>query len=284
MPRSLANALAEAMEKLESQGISSARLDATLLLSHVTGMSRADLFLKGMRDITSHEEQQLGELLQRRLNHEPLAYILSHKEFWSLDFLVTRDTLIPRPDSETLIEASLERMERAAHVNILDIGTGTGCLLISLLTELPRASGVGLDCSKQALKVAQENARRHGVDERSQFLESHWCDAIDRTFDLIISNPPYIAETDKSALMPDVVQFEPHSALFAGTDGLDAYRELAPQMKHVLAPGGLIVWEVGQGQAKEVGQLLAEQGLWVEQPKNDLAGIPRAVIARKHHN
>jgi release factor glutamine methyltransferase len=281
------NALAHAARQLEQFGIDSARLDASLLLSHVLGIKRERLMLSPEKELDNNEISAFNAVVARRQQCEPVAYITGKKEFWSLDFYVTRDTLIPRPDSETLVDAALKRVRsrktrmQAKPTTLLDIGTGTGCLLIALLKELPEFRGTGVDNSERALQVAKENAKRHGVEKRAEFIRSHWCDALDGTFDLILSNPPYIAETDMAALMPDVARYEPRSALVAGADGLSAYRALAPQVAAKLNPGGTVLFEVGQGQAEKVAALLAAQGLEMQPPEKDLAGITRCVIAEK---
>lgn len=281
---SIGHVLDKAARTLEGAGIGSARMDAALLLAHAVGKSREELLLESANLLKNNEIDIFDSYVKRRAEREPIAYIIGKKEFWSLDFYVTRDTLIPRPDSETLIEAALRRVKnRAGNTTILDIGTGTGCLLIALLKELPKASGVGVDINERALQVAKKNAEVHKVDKRAVFLQSHWCDALNGTFDLIISNPPYIAENDRASLMRDVVGHEPQAALFAGADGLDAYRALSSQMPRVLNVGGMLAWEVGQGQAAQVGALLQASGLTLEQPERDLAGVTRCVIARKTH-
>jgi release factor glutamine methyltransferase len=279
--------LGEAVSTLEGAGIASARLDASLLLAHVLDTSREQLVLWPDRSLHPDEIAAFLAFVARRSQCEPIAYILGKKEFWGLDFYVTSDTLIPRPDSETLIEAALKRVRsrttrtQAKPVTLLDIGTGTGCLLIALLKELPESRGTGIDNSERALQVAKENAKRHGVEKRAEFIQSHWCDALHGTFDLILSNPPYITEADMSTLMPDVVRFEPRSALVAGASGLDTYRALAPQVAARLNPGGTVLFEVGQGQAAQVTELLEKAGLETDEPEKDLAGIERCVIARK---
>lgn len=286
-------ALAKATEALDQKGIPTARLDASLLLRHVLGLSREALLRDGDNTMNKNDIMAFEALVARRLQYEPIAYITGQKEFWSLDFCVTRDTLIPRPDSETLIEAALKRVRdrgnnmreraqgQAKPIALLDIGTGTGCLLIALLKEIPEARGIGLDNSKPALQVASGNAKKHGVDSRAEFIESHWCDAINGKFDLIISNPPYIADAEMGALMPDVLKYEPHTALVAGGDGLDAYRALAPQVATRLNPGGWMLFEVGHAQADAVAVLLEQTGLECEPHARDLAGIARGVIAHK---
>jgi len=279
------DALNHARHLLEEAGIDSARLDASVLLAHVLEVSNGQVTILAEKQLNNEQIEAFNALVARRQQSEPIAYILGKKEFWSLDFCVTRDTLIPRPDTETLVEAALKRMPGSAKpITLLDIGTGTGCLLIALLKEFPGARGVGSDNSERALQVAKENAKRHNVDQRAEFTLSHWCDAIDGTFDLILSNPPYIALNDLASLMPDVARFEPHAALFAGNDGLDAYRALAPQIAARLNPGGYTLLEVGQGQAKEVIKFLRNEGLEVEAPVKDLAGVERCVVGKKADN
>jgi len=289
-PVNVLNALANATQTLERAGIPSARLDAVLLMAHALRLTREQVLFSGEKQLHDNEIAYFSSLIARRGAYEPVAYITGKKEFWSLDFSVTRDTLIPRPDSETLVEAALKRMRsentrtRAKPITILDIGTGTGCLLIALLKEIEAAQGIGVDNSEDALQIAKENAKRHGVDIRAKFIQSHWCDSIDGTFDLILSNPPYIAEGDMAALMPDVLRFEPRSALVAGADGLDAYRALSTQVALRLNPGGYACFEVGRGQAGHVSDLLAAQGLQGEPPEKDLSGAARCVVARKTPN
>ncbi len=280
----ISQAVCEAAARLQAAGCESASLDASLLLAHIMGISRQSLILEGNKILNNKETDSFIHAVERRAKKEPIAYIIGSKEFWSLDFFVTRDTLIPRPDSETLIEVSLKLVKnRAKAISILDIGTGTGCLLIALLKELPQASGVGVDINTGALAVAHRNAVHNAVDARAVFKESHWCDAVNGTFDLIISNPPYIAETDRASLMQDVVSFEPHKALFAGADGMDAYRALAPQVAARLNAGGFCVFEAGIGQALAIMELLKGQGLTNGRTAQDLRGIARAVIAHKPH-
>jgi release factor glutamine methyltransferase len=275
-------ALAASASQLEDAGLPMARLDAALLMAHALGISREQLAISPEKILNSEQIELFSLFVARRAQYEPIAYITGEKEFWSLDFYVTRDTLIPRPDSETIVEAALKKApDRAKPATLLDIGTGTGCLLVALLKELPNARGTGLDNNKGALQVAQRNAERHGVSSRAMFLESHWCDAIDGTFDLIVSNPPYIAETALTEVMPDVARYEPMAALVAGEGGLDAYRALSPQVARRLNLGGTALFEVGRGQAEAVAELLEAQGLEVKAPVKDLAGIARCVVATK---
>ena len=277
--------ITNATNELLKSSSESARLDATILLGYVLGISRERLILDDERIVSDDELKKFNILLKKRVNKEPIAYIIGKKEFWGLDFIVNHATLIPRPDSETLVEAALKRanllLGQNEDLTILDIGTGTACLLISLLWELQAAAGVGVDISEDALQIASKNAEIHGVKNRTQFIKSNWCENINRKFDLIISNPPYIASQDKLSLMPDVALYEPHSALFSGVDGLDSYRELSAQVGERLNCGGFVLFEVGAGQAEQVSLLLEEKGLKIDEVKKDLNGIKRCVIAQK---
>lgn len=285
--------LANAAGRLTQSGIQNPRLDASLLLAHVLGITREQLILHTDREVTPQQAAKFEGFVTRREKSEPIAYIIGKKEFWSLDFAVSRDTLIPRPDSEILVEAALKRAENIAHaretplslidIGILDIGTGTGCLLIAIMKSLPQTHGVGVDISEAALRMAEMNSKTHGIGSCVQFKQSNWCDEVNGIFDLIISNPPYIAEGDMAHLMKDVVAYEPITALVSGVDGMDSYRMISRQLQAKLAPGGYVLLEVGQGQASHVAAMLEEQGLVMDEIRRDLAQIPRCVIARKKH-
>jgi release factor glutamine methyltransferase len=278
---------------LENVGIDTAQLDATVLLAYVLGKKREELLIDTSRTLNSDENSVYNQYIKRRAQHEPVAYILGTKEFWSLDFTVTRDTLIPRPDSETLVEVALKKAHRIANnhnrpltlgdIGVLDIGTGTGCLLIALLSELPSAQGLGVDISESALAVAENNAKNHGVDNRVRFKKSNWHNEVDEQFDLVISNPPYIASGDVTSLMKDITQYEPAQALFSGADGMDSYRAIAQGITGKLRQGGYIVVEVGQGQAETVAEILEQNGLTIDDITQDLAGTPRCVSAVNKH-
>ncbi len=219
--------------------------------------------------------------MKRRVNREPLAQIVGHREFWSLDFIVTHDTLTPRPDSETIVAAALALADgRDRAVQILDFGTGTGCLLLSLLHEWPQARGVGVDCSAAALDVARRNAASLGLSNRAQFIRGAWGAGLRGSFHVIVANPPYIAEAELPGLAPEL-GFEPLGALSGGHDGLDAYRALAGDIARLLATDGVAVLEVGQGQAESVEAILRASGLTIGPRQRDLAGIERGVTARK---
>jgi release factor glutamine methyltransferase len=251
------------------------RLDAELLMAHALGVSREDLLL---RYLDTPTPPAFATLLARRLAHEPLAYITGTRAFWTIELAVGPGVLIPRPDSETLIEAAVAHFRGRAPVAILDLGTGPGTLLLAALAEWPGARGLGIDASEDALAYARRNAGALGIDDRAAFRAGDWADGISETFDLVLCNPPYIATTER--LPADVADHEPPSALFAGPDGFDDYRVLAPQIARLIAPGGMAAVEIGHTQAAAVSALLAGQGLTIRIAR-DLAGRDRAVIAQQ---
>ncbi|OZA93952.1 MAG: protein-(glutamine-N5) methyltransferase, release factor-specific [Erythrobacter sp. 34-65-8] len=271
----LAEAIRAAAERLAGAS-DTARLDAELLAAHCLGVSRADLLLRHLRD---EAPATLVALIERRAAHEPVAYITGHQEFYGLPFIVSPAVLIPRGDSEVLVEAALA--EHAGARRVLDCGTGSGALLLAVLAHLVGAQGIGIDRSPAALAVAQANANALGLRVRAQFLpadwtQAGWAEGMGR-FDLILANPPYV-ESD-AALDPDVRDHEPAGALFAGPDGLDDYRILVPQLPGLLAPGGVAVVEIGHRQADAVSAIAASTGLSAAL-RRDLAGRPRALVLR----
>jgi release factor glutamine methyltransferase len=279
--------LREARRRLGDKGIETAELDARLLLSHVLDCGPMDLYLQQERELTQEEAAALGALLARRECREPLSQILGEKEFWSLPFKVTKDVLTPRPDSETLIETALAKItDRSAPLRLLDLGTGSGCLLLSLLSELPNASGMGLDISGAALAVARGNAERLGLSDRTGFLLSDWTSALDpdAKFDVILSNPPYIGLDEKQDLSPDVRDYEPGQALFAGPEGLDEYRKLIGQLPAFLAADGFVLFEIGAGLAAALKALLRDADVEKIEVFQDLGGRDRCVFWRVGEN
>lgn len=263
----------------KGRGIDSPRLDAELLLADLLQLDRVGLYLNFERPLQADELGAFRERVRRRAGREPLAYILGHAEFWSLALKVTPDVLIPRPDTELLVEEALKRV--AGPVRVLDVGTGSGALAIALAHERPEWTVTAIDVSPAALAVAAENAGSNGVAERITFIEGDLAALPDGPFDLIVANPPYIPAADLAGLMPDVRDFEPRLALDGGVDGLTAYRALAGQANHVLADEGWLLVEVGIGQAAAVRELFAAAGLAELVTARDLAGIERMVGGRK---
>lgn len=273
----LPTVLAEATTRLAGAGIDTPRREARLLMAHVLGTDLAGLLARGALDAAEHAA--FGAALARRAAHEPMAYITGHAGFWSLDLETSPATLIPRADSETLIEALLaQRPDRAAVRTILDLGTGTGCLLLAALGEYPGAWGVGVDLAPAAAALAARNARRTGLAGRCAMLAADWAAPLQGRFDVVFSNPPYIPRGDLAGLMRDVRDHEPMRALDGGPDGLDAYRHLTFLLPSLLAPGGIAIFEVGIGQDRDMPALARAAGLDIAAIRTDLGGIPRAVL------
>ncbi len=255
-------AWAELSRVFREAGLESPVIDSRLLVCHVLGLDRLGLLREPHRLLADHAEA-LAAAAQRRLAHEPVSRIIGQRAFWGRPFKISPATLDPRPDSETLIAAALElavpiQLARAgAPLRLLDLGTGTGCLLLTLLAELPTAIGIGIDCSPEALTVAHDNAISLGLAERAQLLLGDWGAGLAGRFDLIVSNPPYIRHDDLAGLTPDVVNFDPALALDGGADGLSAYRAIVATLPQLQSPGAVLL-EVGQGQADAVQHLLQQ--------------------------
>lgn len=268
-------ALHRGAAQLDQAGIDNPRLEARRLLAHALGVTAETLL--GDPD-TELDPAAYDRLLARRMAHEPLALITGHREFWSLDFAVSGATLIPRPDSETLIEAALAALPDHDRVRrVLDLGTGTGCLLLAALREYPASFGIGTDHSMAACLLARNNAAMLGMDNRVAIARADWATSLSGRFELILCNPPYIPTGDLPGLMPEVARFEPRSALDGGRDGLSAYRRILPDLPRLLAAGGVAILELGLGQADAVSTLAEDLGL-VAHTRADLAGIPRALV------
>lgn len=266
--------------RFQAAGIDSARLDARLLVAEVLGVESLYLATHPEIVVTAQQQAAIEVMAARRENREPISHILGRRGFWTLDLLVTKDTLDPRPDTETLVQGVLDRVgDHQAALRLLDFGTGSGCILLALLSELPNAQGLGIDQSAGALAVAAENAMRNGLAERARFQPGNWGAGLAGPFDVIVSNPPYIPDADIAGLEPEVARHEPLSALAGGVDGLDCYRHLVPEMARLLAPGGLAGFEVGAGQAEAVAGLFSTHGFHDVRITQDLAGIGRCVFA-----
>ena len=248
------------------------RLDAELLLAHALGIDRNELLMR-QRDLSV--PPGFEALIERRITGEPIAYIIGMRDFWTISLHVTPDVLIPRPDTETLIEAAVDHFGRRTPARILDLGTGSGALLLAALSQWPQARGTGVDISPAALAVAQGNADRLGLGARADFRLGNWAEGLDGPFDLILINPPYIA---RDVVLAGDVLHEPEGALFAGTEGLDDYRRIAPMLPRLLASDGMAAIEIGYDQRTSVSALLADQGLSVS-ARRDLAGHDRCLVA-----
>lgn len=282
MPEMISNtiaaALAEAGGRLRAVGADSPELDARVLLRQVTGHEDAWLIANPDAEIDRTALEGYAELLERRERREPVSQIVGEREFWSRTFRVTADVLTPRPDTETLIETVLSRIEdRAAPLRILDLGTGSGCIALTLLAECPNATALGVDASPAALEVAAFNADALGVSERVEWRETDWCEGIEGPFDVIVSNPPYIAGYELQHLDPEVREFEPNMALDGGADGMAAYRRIIPSLKRLGTEDSVIAFELGLGQARGVAALGRVAGLRIAEIDQDIARRARVI-------
>jgi release factor glutamine methyltransferase len=271
--------------RLKSAAIDSAELDARLLVGAALGLDLTGMIAAAHRRLTSDESDRLEAFARRRLAGEPVARILGIKEFWGLPLQLSTATLVPRPDTETVVERALEllRADGAANrpLRIADLGTGSGAILLALLSELPAAHGFGTDISTEALETARSNAARLGLADRATFIACDYASGLTGPFDLIVSNPPYVRSADIEGLSCDVREHDPAAALDGGADGLDAYRALIPQAAGLLASGAALVVEAGEGQSGQIEALMTAAGLTAAgAPKADLAGIRRAVAGR----
>lgn len=280
-PDTIGSTVGDVAAALTAAGFDEPRRRARRLVAAALGVSAAEVFSQLDRMIPAADSERVAELLTRTLRHEPLSRILGRREFWGLEFHLSADTLDPRPETETVVEAVLARLtERTRPYRFLDLGTGSGCLLLSLLAEFRAASGVGVDRAPGAVLAARANAVRLGLAARAAFVVGDWAAALAGAFDAIVANPPYIATGDIAALPREVRDFDPHRALDGGPDGFDAYRAIAAVLPRLLAPGGVFAAEIGQGQEGAVAALLAGRGLAIDEVVPDLAGIPRCVVAR----
>jgi release factor glutamine methyltransferase len=271
-------------ERFKSAGIDSAEIDARLLVGAALRLDLTGLVTSASRVLSKQEVANLAAFAGRRLKGEPVARILGQREFWGLPLKLSAATLVPRPDTETVVELALEIVRAFPHPprRIADIGTGTGAILLALLHELPDALGVGTDISLDALKTARRNAADLGLLPRAAFVACDYAAALAGPFEVVVSNPPYIRSSEIAGLATEVRDYDPLAALDGGADGLDAYRALIPQAAASLAPGGVLVVEAGHGQDAQIEALMTAAGLAVRHPaKADLGGIPRAIAGSK---
>jgi release factor glutamine methyltransferase len=274
--------LDECADALAAAGLEAPRRLARRIVVAALGLTPAEVFAHPQRHLDQEEQARIAAIARRVVAREPLSRVVGQREFWGLDFALSADTLDPRPESETLVEAVLARlMDRESTYRFLDLGTGSGCLLLALLSEYPRASGVGIDVAFGAAAAARHNAERFGLPERACFIVGDWGGALAGGFDAVVANPPYIATAELAGLPPEVRDHDPRRALDGGADGLAAYRAIAGQLPRLLMPGGLFIAEIGAGQAEMAAKIVMTAGLAVEDIAADLAGVPRALIARR---
>lgn len=275
--------LCQAGQVLRAAGIEAPRQEARIMLAHAMACREEDLLRDPRAPVPALAATAFGELLRRRATHEPMAHLLGRAGFWTLMLETSPATLIPRADTEAIVEAALAAFEVPGRVRrVLDLGTGTGALLLAVLAECPEAWGVGVDLAPDAAVLAARNAAANGLAGRAAFLCGDWAAAISGRFDLVLSNPPYIESAAVPLLMPEVARFEPALALDGGVDGLDAYRHLMGVLPGLLAPGGRAVLEIGQGQRAAVEALADAAGLTPVAARRDLGGIDRALVIRAH--
>jgi release factor glutamine methyltransferase len=272
--------------RFNAEGINSAELDARMLVGAVLNLDLTGLITAAARRVTATEAAQITDFARRRIDGEPVARILGHKEFWGLKLRLSPETLVPRPDTETVVEVALAILRAApvsdTRLRIADIGTGSGAILLALLHELPEAFGVGTDVSIAALRTARLNAADLQLAARAAFVSCDYAAALSGPFDLIVSNPPYVRSKDIADLASEVRDHDPHRALDGGADGLDAYRVLVPQAARLLGPGGALVVEAGRGQSSDIEGLMKAAGFTPQgPPRADLAGVLRGIAARK---
>jgi release factor glutamine methyltransferase len=276
--------LAEARDRFVRAGIprEEATLDAELLARHVLGCDRATFVTRTRDPLPSAFDRLYATLVERRINREPMAYILGHREFWGLEFEVTPDVLIPRPETELIVEEALAAMPaRDAVRRIVDVGTGSGCLAIVLAIEFSSAQVTATDVSEAALSVAHRNCHRHHVTGRVSLVAGHLLDGVEHSADVIVSNPPYVPATEAANLQPEVADYEPAAALYAGVDGLGVIRQLLADAPPHLNDGGRLFVEFGLGQEAGIREEARRTGWTVERIRRDLQSIPRVAVLRR---
>lgn len=281
MSETLVSLWTDVRKRLEAAGIDTPVLDARLLLEAGAGVSRLEIVTDPRREMSDAQVGAVNALTKRREAREPVSHILGRKHFWTLDLEVNADVLTPRPETEFVVEAGLQATLPAdAPHRILDLGAGSGAIIFALLRDRPNATGIAIDISEGALEIARRNAEALGVADRLEIRQNDWAKDLDERFDLVVSNPPYIRSGDIEGLAPEVARFEPRLALDGGDDGFVAYRIIAAALPRLLKPGATFALEVGLGQAEGVKALVETAGLTTDEPRRDLAGIPRVVVGR----
>ncbi len=281
MSETLVSLWTDVRKRLEAAGIDTPVLDARLLLEAGAGVSRLEIVTDPRREMSDAQVGAVNALTKRREAREPVSHILGRKHFWTLDLEVNADVLTPRPETEFVVEAGLQATLPAdAPHRILDLGAGSGAIIFALLRDRPNATGIAIDISEGALEIARRNAEALGVADRLEIRQNDWAKDLDECFDLVVSNPPYIRSGDIDGLAPEVARFEPRLALDGGEDGFVAYRIIATALPRLLKPGATFALEVGLGQAEGVKALVEAAGLTADEPRRDLAGIPRVVVGR----
>jgi release factor glutamine methyltransferase len=281
----ISEALLLANNILEKQGINSHRVDALLLLCHCLSFSKEQVIFNPQQSINLQQQEQFFYLIKRRSNREPVSHLLGRREFFGIDFIINNNVLDPRPDSEALIELILSYFpDKKSHLNILELGVGSGCLLLTTLQNFSNSYGLGVDISEEALAIAKKNIASLNLSQRAQLLKSNWFTNIkaEQNFDLIISNPPYIKTDDIQFLQDEVKVFEPILALDGGESGLDCYRLIAREIMGFLKEDGVLILEIGQNQEREIIKIFTDSGLKFVQDKRDLSGIIRCLMFRKN--
>lgn len=275
----LSDILRAAADELRRADVADALSDARILASAAFGLSREDILREPHREIGPGSRSAFDEMIRRRCDREPVGRILGRREFRSLEFGLGPDTLEPRPDSETIVAAAVDYGKRIpGPVRVLDVGTGTGCLLLAVLNELPGSRGVGVDIAEGAIRIARRNAEDLGFSERAEFVRANWTDGVDGVFDVVVSNPPYIETAEIATLAPEVSRHDPARALDGGADGLDAYRALSDRLGGYLAAGGVIVLETGSTQHDAVARIFTENGFRLLESLADFGGRPRGLV------